>query len=273
RFAPDGQEIVLSGDEPEEGPPRVGGAVFGPVRWHAADSGKLIREQRLASRARLITPSPDWSRLAVATQEVRDEDGGPPAIRLLDAKTGAETGHFDLEPTGWETVALAWSADGRSLFTATSKKVIQTDAATLKTIAEIKLPHFRLEPATKTPMESGLYRGAFVRHGTEILTAGDMAEFYGWRLMGGERLWAVKTDGQHFRVLLPSPDERLLAAVCIAADKSAKLRLFDLASRRNIATFDLGRDHADRLAFSPDGSKLLAGCYDGTALVFDVSDL
>jgi len=273
RYTSDGTQIVVCGDEPAPGPPRVGAPVTGPVRWHDAESGKLLQEISLPARARLLTPSPDWSQLAVAPHTAgRDEVMAPrSAIHLLDAKTGNEKGRFDIDVGGWELNALAWSADGTSLLAATSKKVVHTEVATGRTLFEIELPHFRLEPESKLLLPSGFYRAAFVG-GAAVVTYGGLPEIYGWQLPAGEKLWTVKSDDDDVRVLTASPDAKLLAATFVAADKSARLRLFDLATRRVVATFDLGRDSAERAVFSPDGNRLMLGCIDGTALIYDVAD-
>jgi WD40 repeat protein len=274
RYTSDGTHIVICGDQPPPGPPQVGRRIAGPVRWHDAESGKLVRETALASRARLLTPSPDGSQWAAVTTQPRDEgEELPPAIRLLDAKTGVETSHIALEPEGWEPNALSWSADGKSLLAATNKKVIQFEAATGKVLAEVELPHFHQDRKSKLLVASAAYRGAFLGRGAEILTFGGLPEIYAWSLPAGEKLWTLKSEDDDVRLLVPSPDERLLAVTSITAEKSAKLRLFDLANRRLLATFDLGRESAERAAFSPDGNRLVLGCNDGTALVYDVTEL
>jgi WD40 repeat protein len=99
-----------------------------------------------------------------------------------------------------------------------------------------------------------------------------LPDIYGWQLPAGVKLWTVKSDDDDVRVLTASPDAKLLAATFVAADKSARLRLFDLATRRVVATFDLGRDSAERAVFSPDGNRLMLGCIDGTALIYDLSE-
>jgi len=274
RHSPDATQVVVCGDEPLPGPLRVGGQVTGPVRWFDSASGKLVRETTLPSRARLLTPSPDWSQWAAVTLAVDDDvDTGPPAVRLLDAKTGAETGHINLEREHRETNALAWSADGRSLFVASSKKVTQFETATGKVQAESELPHLQQDFHTKLLAPGGFYRAAFLGHGAQIVTFGGLPEIYGWRLPAGERQWVLKSGEPDVRLLVPSRDERLLAVASIAEDKSAKLRVFDLDNRRQIATFDMGRDSAERAVFSPDGNRLLVGCIDGTALIYDLADL
>ena len=46
--------------------------------------------------------------------------------------------------------------------------------------------------------------------------------------------------------------------------KAKTLRLYDIATERKLAHYDLGIENGDRLVFSPDGGSLLIGFYDGT---------
>ena len=270
RYLPDGRQIVLCGHEVEANlsKPNGGGIMSGPVRWHDGASGRLLRQAQVPVSARLLSPSPDWSQIAVATLA----ESGKASIHLLDGMSGKENGRFDIDAGGWQVNALVWSTDGKSLFTATSSKVTQTDPKTQKPIAEAALPHMRQDRITKMFMESGFYRAAFLRNGAEIITAGELPEFYGWKLPAGERQWVVGTDGEEIRLLAPAPNERMLAVVSMSADSRLKLRLLELPSRRLLSSFDLGSEKAEVAVFSPDRSRLLVGLGDGTALVYDVSD-
>jgi WD40 repeat protein len=275
RYTPDATQLVVCGDQPGLFLPRIGSAVSGPVRWHDAESGQRLREESLIARARLLTPSPDWSLIAVATNSVPapgdhlGEGIAPPAVRILDGKTGKELGRCDL--VKGEASALAWSADGRTILVADGAKIIQINARSLKATTETILPHLREDRTTKLLVESGFHRATFLRHGAGILTTSGLREFYGWKLPSGEKHWTIKTDDLHYRALVPSPDERMVAALCTTLDQSLRLRLFDVTSRRLITSFDLGRETAERVVFSPDGSRILVGFYDGTALVYDVA--
>ena len=81
----------------------------------------------------------------------------------------------------------------------------------------------------------------------------------------------MKTAAAFFRGLAISPDESIVAVIASDGDAKAKtLRLYDIATERKLAHYDLGIENGDRLVFSPDGGSLLIGFYDGTALVFDV---
>jgi WD40 repeat protein len=256
--APDATRLVICGDQPGPSYPTVPSSVFGPVRWHDAASGKQLREEPLAARARLLASSPDGNRLAVATYaaEAMGEAISSPAIHLVDSQPGDKFGgHFNL--VGGHAVALIWAADGKSLFTATWPKgvVLKTDASTLQPIAAVELP---------------LKHAVFLRGGAGIITASELPEIYGWKLPSGEKQWTIKIDDKDVRGLAISPDERLLACPT-TVEKGANLRLYDLSTRKLAGTFDLSPDYAERAFFSPDSSRLLVAISGGPALVYDLS--
>lgn len=275
RYMPDGAQLVLCGHQAREWN-FVRGQVSGPVRWHDAESGKLLREVWLPARAQRLLPSPDGLRVAVATNavEIESADGSeelsPPAVRLLDAKTGKEVGKVDLD--NGHANALCWSADSKTLLAVSGSKVIHIDAQTLKSVAEVVLPHLHVEPRTLLFEESTFFNAVFLRHGEGIVTAGALKEIYGWKLPGGRKEWTFKTDG-YYKAMVLSPDERLLAAVCQAESQPQKLVLFDVAARRLVTSCDLGRNSATRAEFSPGGNRILVGFEDGTALVYDIADV
>jgi WD40 repeat protein len=276
RYTPDESQLVLCGHEARQWNPARGGQVSGPVRWHDAQSGQLLRGVWLPARAQRLTLSPDSSLIAVLTHAVeieRADDSkvlSPPAVRLLDASSGKELGHVDLDPNG--ASAVCWSADGQTLFSVSGSKVIQIDSQTRKVITEVLLPHFREDPLTRLFEETFIFRAAFLRHSTGIVTAGALKEIYGWKLPSGEKEWTLKTDG-YFGTIVLSPDDRLLAAHIPAADRSHELALFEVASQRLMTKIDLGRNPPMHAEFSPSGNRVLVGFEDGTALVYDISDV
>ena len=147
------------------------------------------------------------------------------------------------------------------------------DVATGKRLTEVELPHFRQDPATKLLLTRDIGRAAFLGHGAEIVTSGQ-TEIFGWRLPGGEKRWTLpRDDGNLGMPFIASRDERILAISSTLQDRSGKLRLYDLGTRRLLTTLDLGRDWAECASFSPDNNRLLVGLNDGTALIYDVSEI
>lgn len=268
RFLPDGEQIVLSGDEPT-GDIRQ---ATGPIQWFDAVSGKKLRDHVVAGRARLVTPSPDGILLAVAIESGPDRaDPAPPSppLVVLDAASGKE--QVRIEGIS-RPEAIQWSPDGKSLFACDDVGLVQIDIASGQLVARFKLEHRYTGRPPAPDRLGGPSRAAFSPNGTILVTSGGEPEIYGWSPLTGEKRWTIKTEGPYFRGLAVSPDESALAVIASASDSKAKtLRLFDIPSQRELAHFDLGRENCDRLAFSPDGSRILVGFYNGTALVYDLS--
>ena len=68
-----------------------------------------------------------------------------------------------------------------------------------------------------------------------------------------------------------SPDGTTLAeAYRDGEDKDYKVKLWDIATRRNIATFEGHTGFITSIAFSPDGTTLASGSFDGTVKLWDI---
>ena len=80
------------------------------------------------------------------------------------------------------------------------------------------------------------------------------------------KLEMVQTDEKYTRVVRFSPDGRLLAATC---GKSA-ICVFDLETRRRIATFDEQHSIVSALLFSNDSTKLYSGGFEGNLCIWDM---
>ena len=75
------------------------------------------------------------------------------------------------------------------------------------------------------------------------------------------------TAGQRLSALAWSPDGRMLAS----ASTHAPIRIWDLASGKEIARLPGHQDDAWALAFSRDGRVLASGGSDTTVLLWDVA--
>ena len=62
-------------------------------------------------------------------------------------------------------------------------------------------------------------------------------------------------------------------AQCLLRGRGDKtIRLWDVVTKQNIATFEGHRDRVRSVAFLPYGTTLASGSEDGTALLWDVSE-
>jgi hypothetical protein len=107
-------------------------------------------------------------------------------------------------------------------------------------------------------------RLAFSPDGRLLATAGD----------GCVRLWEMATrrpvlDLPEGNEVAFSPDGRFVA---VAAPEKHVL-LSDVAGGKECLRLTVEAEGVESLAFSPDGKRLVGGCRDSTALVWDVSDL
>jgi WD40 repeat protein len=57
----------------------------------------------------------------------------------------------------------------------------------------------------------------------------------------------------------------------VGAGKPLQIRLWDVATGKELLCLEGHAVHSTSLAFSPDGTRLLAGFHNGTALIWDVS--
>lgn len=268
KYSPDGSQLVLGGDQWN----RPRGAADGPVQWRDADTGRLIREHVLPARARLVTPSPDQSLVAVASYRDLEPGGEKSSVRIIEAVTGNERGKIMLGDDVFGAHAIRWSLDGSTIHVVTDTKVIRADVETTQTTVTTELPHQHRERHTGALGPGSMRSAVFLRGGAGLVTSGSLPEIYGWKLPSGEKEWTIKVEANWLHSLAISSDERMLAAVVDHSDeKHYSVRVFDIAARRELARFDVGRDRGERLAFSPDGRRLLFGMSDGSSLVYEVS--
>jgi RNA polymerase sigma factor (sigma-70 family) len=220
-FSPDGSILAAPGKE---------GSV---IYWDPATGKEIRRWQAASLRVNSICFSPDGRTLA--TGNVRGS-----RIRLWEAATGKPL------PTVAEHNALidtlSFSPDGKTLWSlAPDKTLIRWDVAKAEGEALFGGP------------ANGMFDRATVTRDGRLLATGG-------RLDGRVRLWDTHGHelaelGKHeggFVSLAFSPDGKLLAS----SGKDKTLRLWDVATRKEVRRFEVPADNWNTLAFSADGRRL-----------------
>jgi RNA polymerase sigma factor (sigma-70 family) len=96
-----------------------------------------------------------------------------------------------------------------------------------------------------------------------------------WELASGQEVARLEAHGEA-RIRRPfSPDGRFLASASRhrGAIPNSTVRVLDLATGHEVRRFEGHRGSVNAVAFTPDGRSLVSGSEDGTALVWDISDL
>ena len=99
-----------------------------------------------------------------------------------------------------------------------------------------------------------------------------------WELASGQEVATLELpeDGEGTSHMAYSPDGRFLVACCNPSTRNPgdqMIRIWDVASGQEVRQFTGHLAPAWSAAFTADGRSIVSGSADGTALVWDVSDL
>ena len=211
--------------------------------------------------------SPD-SRLAIA--------GG----KIWEIATGREIA--ELHGEQGETM-LIWSSahftpDSASLIATDGGTIWLFDAATGRPIRRIAEPGLMQIPTVRNPVPS--ISTMDLSPDGRFLAAGVDQEIRLWHVASGRE---VKHSMKHeakdpevpkgFVAVAFSPDGRLLATGSGSGllDKDQSVRIWELASGREVRRFEGHRAGIGTVAFFPDGRRIVSSSYDATALVWDIA--
>ena len=227
--------------------------------WDVRKSNKPIAEfTQHQKRVRIVMFSPTGNRLATLDVEGK--------FYVWDIQSRQKLSEFTGDTDGIRSVVF--SPDGKQLVSASEKKnVLLWDVERGEAIASL---------ANK----------GFSRRSIETIAFSPCGNVIAGGLYSELRLWSVKTRESLYSIQPPpgcqwpfalafSPCGRHLASGAWNMPKMSKekvsIRLWEVASGANLATFWAHPTDVQSLAFSPDGTLLASGSFDGTILLWDVS--
>ncbi|HZY90349.1 MAG TPA: sigma-70 family RNA polymerase sigma factor, partial [Gemmataceae bacterium] len=234
-FAPDGRTLVSGGDD-------------GTIRRWDKATGKQLYLVKAPDAVRCVTFSPDGKVLA--------SGGRDRHVRLWDAATGKPL--RDWYAHAFQVHSVAFSPDGKVLATTAvwGSAVRLWDVASGK---ELGAPAGHLGPV------DFLTWGA---DGRSLTSYGRDKRLLRWGLGSGEaETWHVGPANSAWDAVAVAPDGRTVAT---GGRVDRKVRLWDAASGRELATLGEHSLSVRDLAFSRDGKRLASAGLDKTVIVWDL---
>jgi eukaryotic-like serine/threonine-protein kinase len=225
-FSPDGKHIVLA----------EGNQI---VRVWDAETG----EQRTVfrghdSEAHSVAYSPDGKRIASSSRKI---------IRIWDAATGAELTRLEDEKASISS--LTYSPDGLRLISCGGDNIIRVwDVASGKRILAIE-------------MEDGAKGRIAISHDGKLIASGGIGEIRVWNATNGRQFMTLRGHYGTVEAVSFSPvADRLVS--CSREDGTVKV--WD--TKTDVELMTLVGEDVYHVAFSPDGSTIVALCREGIIL-------
>jgi RNA polymerase sigma factor (sigma-70 family) len=268
RFSPDGRTVAAAGDATNS---QNGEGTHGIVRLWDLGNFSLRRELQLELPAILLEYSPDGRKIAVASD----------VINVFDLATGKK--EAQLPGDDGEIRAIAFARDGKTLASAgRDTKFRFWDLVTSQLTREIAIEGHRRATSVSQPKLPDTL--AFAVFGPDLATAATSGfgdQLLAWDLRAGRATRTIPLETYGGASLALSPDGRLLAAAVTlmssddgrapTAVSDASIRIWNLATKRELLRLEPRTTECWPLAFSPDGKTLVSGGTDTTAIVWDIS--
>ena len=240
-FTPDGNRLISAGG-------RAG--MFGSIAAWEVDSGRRVFEVRGHADGILSAAlSPDGRLLATASYDR--------LVKLWEVATGREV--RTLKEHTDAVHAVAFSPDGNRLATVSADRTLK--------LWDVASGEKRASVGDAT---AELYAVAFSADGGTIYAAGVDRSIRSWNLRDDSLALAQSVfahDGAVIRLVVTA-DGKTLAT----AGEDRAIKLWDLPALRPRVTISDRPDWPMALAISGDGTRLVAGHYDGSIAVLSAAD-
>jgi RNA polymerase sigma factor (sigma-70 family) len=237
-FAPDGKTLASAGADRDR-----------TIRiWNTTTGEQLRRIDGGMGWVRPIAFSPDGKQIACGGQESK--------ALLYNRVTGKELRHFQLpgRDDTW-VMAVSFSPNGKRLVTSGSEKLIrQWDVDTGK----------ELQPYPGHQAE--IAQVAISADGRKILTAGHEGQICLWERTAARLIWQTRQAGSVTHMVWAADGK-----TAVTADGDT-LRVWDVATRKEARKIAGPKAYLRALAISPDGSLVVAACWDRTIRFWTIAD-
>jgi WD40 repeat protein len=267
-FSHDGKLVVVAGSRDD--PVKYDDGI---VAFYEAGNGRKVRELP-QKQIRWAALAPDGRMLVVATSH-----GAKGDTHFIGVEVGTGQTRWIKPPEdqrgGFFPVA-AMQFEGRSPWFGAALRggdVIRVNSLTgheqRRFLAEWRSPE---QQKAKRPCEPDISGATFSSDGRTLVSS-QMEWVYVWDVESGTMRRKFHHLHQHGCKLTLGPDGSTLATsdtpLAGGVGKDA-IRLYNIETAEPILTIESGDGRASVMAFSPDGSRLFAGCERGVGIIWDV---